>query len=98
VTVVSTSVSHRVVQRVIARKKTLNGGRIMEVLFNEDSEDDLIPESDSSESSDSERPASPEIFLISDAAHEATRKHRKLLFASSTIYSKYRLEYRHSDH
>jgi hypothetical protein len=41
-------------------------------LFSEDSEDDLIPESDSSESSDSERPESLEISVISDVAGEAT--------------------------
>jgi hypothetical protein len=46
----------------------------MEVLFNEDSEDDLIPESDSSESSDCERLESPETVLISDIADEATLK------------------------
>jgi hypothetical protein len=36
----------------------MSGDHIMEVLFNEDSEDDLIPESDSSQSTDSERPTS----------------------------------------
>jgi hypothetical protein len=40
--------------------------------YNENSEDDLIPESDSSESSDNERPESPDISMISDVANEAT--------------------------
>jgi hypothetical protein len=44
----------------------------MELLFNEDSEDDLMPESDSSESSISEMPESPEIALISDVGDETT--------------------------
>jgi hypothetical protein len=56
----------------MASKKILSGDRIMEVLFNEESEGGLIPECDSNESSDSERPGSPEIALISDVADEAT--------------------------
>jgi hypothetical protein len=44
----------------------------MEILFNEDSQDDLIPQCDSYDLSDSERPGSPEITLISDVADEAT--------------------------
>jgi hypothetical protein len=35
-------------------------------LFNEDYEDDLIPEIDSSQSSDSKIPESPEITVIGD--------------------------------
>jgi hypothetical protein len=37
-------------------KKMLSGDRIMEVLFNKDAGDSLIPESDSHESCDSEMP------------------------------------------
>jgi hypothetical protein len=44
----------------------------MEALFNEDSDDHLISESDSSKSSDRERPESPEIALISHFADEVT--------------------------
>jgi hypothetical protein len=58
----------------MASKKVLSGDHIMEELFNEYSEDNLIPESDSGESSDSERPESPEIALISDVSDEATPK------------------------
>jgi hypothetical protein len=58
----------------MASKKILSDDRIMEVLFIEDFEDDLIQESDSSESIDSERPESPETVLISDVAAEATPK------------------------
>jgi hypothetical protein len=46
----------------------------MEVLFNANSEDDLIAESDSSESGDSEWTGSPEIAFVSDVADEATPK------------------------
>jgi hypothetical protein len=56
----------------MASRRIMSGDRIMEVLFNEDSEDDLIIESDSSESNESERPESPEIALTSDVAVEAT--------------------------
>jgi hypothetical protein len=37
----------------------MSGDRIMKVLFIDYSEDDLNPESDSSQSTDSERPKSP---------------------------------------
>jgi hypothetical protein len=47
----------------MASKRILSGDHIMKVLFNEDSEDNLNPESDSSESSDIEMPESPEIAL-----------------------------------
>jgi hypothetical protein len=71
----------------------------MQVLFNDDSEDDLIPQSHSNESNDSERPESPEIALISDAADKATPETSpKLLFTSSTIYSEHRPEYQNSEH
>jgi hypothetical protein len=40
-------------------------------LFNEDSEDNLIPESDTSELSNSEMPESPETALVIDVAYEA---------------------------
>jgi hypothetical protein len=56
----------------MASKKVFSGDHIMEMLFNEDSEDSLNPESNSSESSDSEMPESPEIALMSDIADEAT--------------------------
>jgi hypothetical protein len=49
---------------------------MMLVLFNEDSEDDLIPQSHSNKSSDNERPESPAIALISDTADKATPEHR----------------------
>lgn len=52
----------------------MSGDCIMGVLFNEDSENDLISESDSSESSDPERLESPEIVLISAVADEAITK------------------------
>jgi hypothetical protein len=53
----------------------VSGDHIMEELFNEYSEDNLIPESDSSESSESsEWPESPEIALISDVSDEASHK------------------------
>jgi hypothetical protein len=55
----------------MASKKILSGDCIME-MFNEDSEDDLIPESDSNESSDNERTEFPEIALITDVADYAT--------------------------
>jgi hypothetical protein len=45
----------------MASRKIMSGSLIMEVLFNGDSEDDLIIESDSSESSDNEWTESPEI-------------------------------------
>jgi hypothetical protein len=61
-------------EHIIASKKILSGDHIMEVLFNTDSEDDLIPDSDSSRSSGIERPESPEISVISDISHEATHK------------------------
>jgi hypothetical protein len=81
-----------------ASKKS--GDRITEVLFNEGFEDDLIPESVSTKSSDSERPESPDTALISDVADQATPETspRYLLSTSSTIYSKHRPEYRHSEH
>jgi hypothetical protein len=56
----------------MASKRILSGDHIMEVLFNEDSEDGLITECNLNESSDIERPGSPEIALISDFADEAT--------------------------
>jgi hypothetical protein len=74
--------------------------RIIELLFNKDSEDDLIPESSSSESSDSEMPESPEIALISDVADEATSESSPGYYpplASSIIYSRHRAEYRRSE-
>jgi hypothetical protein len=43
---------------------------MVEVLFNEDCEDILIPESASSQSSDSERPKSPKIIVISYVSDE----------------------------
>jgi hypothetical protein len=52
-------------------KKILSGDHIMEVLFNEDSDHNLIPETDFNESSDNEKPESPEIILITDVADEA---------------------------
>jgi hypothetical protein len=45
---------------------------MIELLLNEVSEDNLIPEFNSSKLSDSERPESPEIALIGDVADEAT--------------------------
>jgi hypothetical protein len=57
---------------IITSKKVISANYIIEVLVNGDSEDDLIPESDSSESCDSGRPKSPEIALISDTADETT--------------------------
>jgi hypothetical protein len=56
----------------MASKKILSGDHLMEELFNKYSEDNLIPESDSGESNDSERPESLEIALISDVSDEAT--------------------------
>lgn len=53
-------------------KKILSDDRMMELLFNEDSDDNLIPESNYSKLSDSERPESPEVALIIDIANEAT--------------------------
>jgi hypothetical protein len=44
---------------------------MMEILFNEYCEDVLIPESDSSQLSDSERPKSPQIAAISYVLGEA---------------------------
>jgi hypothetical protein len=44
----------------------------MEVLFNKDYDDNLIPETDSNESSDSKEPESTEITLITDVADEVT--------------------------
>jgi hypothetical protein len=53
-------------------KKILSGECIMEVLFNEDSEDNLIPDSNYNESRDGERTVSPEIAMICDIEDEAT--------------------------
>jgi hypothetical protein len=61
-------------EHIMASKKILRGDHIMKVLFNADSEDDLIPYSDSSQSSGSERPESTAIFVISDILDEATPK------------------------
>jgi hypothetical protein len=61
-------------------------------MFNEDSDDDLIPESNSNELSDNER-ADNWYCRLGYAQNTA-----KLLSASSTIYSKRRPEYRHSEH
>jgi hypothetical protein len=74
----------------MANKKILGVNHIVEVLFNEDN---LIPETDHNESSDSERTRSPEITLISDNADKATPEtspgyHPPLL----TVYSKHRPE------
>jgi hypothetical protein len=44
----------------------------MEVFSNEDHEDGLILEIDSSQSRDNERPESPEIAMISNVSDEAT--------------------------
>jgi hypothetical protein len=52
----------------MASQKILGGDHTMQILFNEDSEDDLITESNSNQSSDSERPKSPETAIISDVS------------------------------
>jgi hypothetical protein len=67
------------------------------VLFNEDSEDDLIPLSDSNESNDSEKTEYAEIALIIGVQTRPNPKHRQAS-ASPTNYSKRRTEYRHSEH
>jgi hypothetical protein len=46
----------------------------MEVLFNEDPDDELVPESNFSQSCDSERPKFHEIALLGDFPVEATPK------------------------
>jgi hypothetical protein len=53
-------------------KKPLSLDRIMDVLFSKDSEDTLISEFDSIESSDSEGPAFPKITMISDTSGDET--------------------------
>jgi hypothetical protein len=53
-------------------KKILSGDCVMKVLYNEDSEDDLIPESNYNESRGGERTESPEIAMIHDIENEAT--------------------------
>jgi hypothetical protein len=55
----------------MASKKILSGNCILEILFNEDSEDSLFPESNSSQSSGSERPESEAVAMISDISDEA---------------------------
>jgi hypothetical protein len=52
VTTITLSCDNCFNKRFASRSVTLNGDRSMEVLFNEDSEDDLIPESESCGSSD----------------------------------------------
>jgi hypothetical protein len=56
----------------MASKKILSSDHIMETFLSEDSEDNSIPGSDSSDSSGSERPEPREIALISDLSDETT--------------------------